>query len=221
MDGLTITVDVRERRSRVPALLVQLGAGIDLVTLAVGDYAMGDRIVERKTVEDLHASLARQRLWSQVAALRRDPRRAYLLVEGDDLDRGTVPARAIRGALLKVTDNGIRLLHSASPEDSALWLHVLARQEQRRLGRRVSEARVGRRPIVASPAGLLSAIPGISLHSSKGRIEKFGSIAAIAVATEADLQSIPDGRPRARPSNPPSTNPSILSSRTQCRRGAQ
>ena len=102
VDALTITVDVRERRSRVPELLVELGAGIELVTLEVGDYAVGERVVERKTVADLHASLAGQRLWSQVAALRRDPRRAYILVEGAGLDRGTFPARAIGSARISV-----------------------------------------------------------------------------------------------------------------------
>ena len=189
MAGLTISVDVRERRSDVPMLLIEAGADIDLVTLAVGDYAVGDRVIERKTVADLHSSLVNRRFWSQVAALRRDPRRAYVLVEGEDLDDGPVPARALRGALLKVLDNGIRLLRTPSPADTALWLTVLARQEQRRVEHRATVA-TGRRPIVVSPVGLLSAIPGISIESAKALLSEFGSIAAIAAASEPDLQSI-------------------------------
>lgn len=199
MDALTITVDVRERRCPVPERLAELGADIELVTLAVGDYAVGGRVVERKTVADLHASLIGQSLWSQVAALRRDPRRAYVLVEGADLDGGTVPARALRGVLLKIMDNGIPVIHAVSPDDSALWIHVLARQEQRRRERRATAARIGRRPIVVSPVGLLSAIPGISLDCSKRLISEFGSIAGIAGASETALQSIPDiGPARAK-----------------------
>ncbi|MCY7301752.1 MAG: hypothetical protein LH654_01700 [Thermoleophilia bacterium] len=190
MNGVTITVDVRERRSDVPPLLIEAGADVDLVTLAVGDYAVGDRVIERKTVPDLHKSLVDRRLWSQVAALRHDSRRAYLLVEGVDLDRGPVPARAIRGALFKVLDNGIRLLSTASPEDTALWLHVLARQEQRRIEHR-APVTTGRRPIVVSPVGLLSAIPGISIDVAKALLRTFGSIAEIAAASKSDLQSIP------------------------------
>ena len=189
MAGLTISVDVRERRSDVPMLLIEAGADIDLVTLAVGDYAVGDRVIERKTVADLHSSLVNRRFWSQVAALRRDPRRAYVLVEGEDLDDGPVPARALRGALLKVLDNGIRLLRTPSPADTALWLTVLARQEQRRVEHRATVA-TGRRPIVISPVGLLAAIPGISIESAKALLSEFGSIAAIAAASEPDLQSI-------------------------------
>ena len=108
-----------------------------------------------------------------MAALRRDPRRAYVLVEGDDLDDRPVPTRAIRGALLKILDNGIRLLRTRSPEDTALWLIVLARQEQHRMEHRATVT-TGRRPIVTSPVGLLSAIPGISIDA----------------ASERDLQSI-------------------------------
>jgi len=190
VDEVTITVDVRERRSDVPARLAALGSPVSIVTLAVGDYAVGDRVIERKTVPDLHRSLVDRRLWSQVAALRRDPRRAYVLVEGDDLDQGPVSPRALRGALFKVIDNGIRLLRTASPEDTALWLHVLARQEQRRMEHRATVT-TGRRPIVVSPVGLLSAIPGISIDVAKALLRAFGSIAAIAAASQSDLQSIP------------------------------
>ena len=73
VDTVTITVDVRERRSGVPRLLAELGLVVELVTLAVGDYAIRSRVIERKTVSDLGHSLADHRLWSQVAALRRDP----------------------------------------------------------------------------------------------------------------------------------------------------
>ena len=190
VEGLTITVDVREWRSDIPAQLTALGVRFSTVTLAVGDYAVGNRVIERKTVADLHRSLVDRRLWSQVAALRRDPRRAYVLVEGDDLDDGPVPARAIRGALLKILDNGIRLLRTQSPEDTALWLHVLARQEQRRVEHRAT-VRIGRRPIVASPVGLLSAIPGVGIDCAKALVTEFGPIAAIAVTSERELQSIP------------------------------
>ena len=174
----------------MPARLAALGTSLSIVALAVGDYAVGDRVIERKTVADLHLSLVNRRLWSQVAALRRDPRRAYVLVEGEDLDDGPVPARAVRAALLKVLDNGIRLLRTPTPADTALWLYVLARQEQRRMENR-AVALSGRRPIVASPVGLLAAIPGISIDSAKALLTEFGSIAALATASERDLQSIP------------------------------
>jgi DNA excision repair protein ERCC-4 len=198
MDTVTITVDVRERRSGLPPLLGALGTEVVLVTLAVGDYAFGDRIVERKTVADLHASLTSDRLWSQIGALRRDQRRAYLMVEGEKLDDGPVPARALRGTLLKVLDNGIRLIRTTSKEDSALWLHVLACQERRREEARLRR-RVGRRSIGISPVGLLAAIPGIGSDQAEALLEVFGSIGELASASEAELRTVAGiGPERAR-----------------------
>jgi ERCC4-type nuclease len=52
-------------------------------------------------------------------------------------------------------------------------------------------AATGRRPIVTSPVGVLAAIPGISIDSAKALLTEFGSIAAIAAASEPDLRSIP------------------------------
>jgi ERCC4-type nuclease len=73
MERVTITVDARERRSGVPCLLTEVGVEIEIVTLAVGDDACGNRVVERKAVADLHRSLVASRLWGQVGALRRGP----------------------------------------------------------------------------------------------------------------------------------------------------
>ena len=49
----------------------------------------------------------------------------------------------------------------------------------------------GRRPIVASPVGLLSGIPGIGPDHARVLIARFGSIAAIAAASEREVQSVP------------------------------
>src|SRR5262249_47307150 len=83
-------------------------------------------------------------------------------------------------------------------EDTALWLHVFAGQEHRRQTQRATVV-VGRRPIVVSPVGLLSSTPGISIEQAKALVARFGSIAAIAAASEAQLQELPGiGPMRAR-----------------------
>jgi ERCC4-type nuclease len=50
VDRVTISVDVRERRSALPSHLSELGPVVDLVTLDAGDYVAGDRVLECKTV---------------------------------------------------------------------------------------------------------------------------------------------------------------------------
>ena len=49
-----IVVDKRERASKIPKLLREVGINVDLATLMVGDYIISSSIgVERKTVIDL------------------------------------------------------------------------------------------------------------------------------------------------------------------------
>jgi len=177
---------------------MELGLQVELGTLDVGDYAVGDRLLERKTVADLHRSLADGRIWRQVGALRRDPRRAYLIVEGDHLDAGLIPERAVRGALLKVFDNGVRVLRTTSSRDTAVWLDVLARQDAVRLGGRTPPHLRQHRHVV-SPVGVVAAIPGIGIGQARALLARFGSVAAIAQASDRDLRSIPGIGPiRAR-----------------------
>src|SRR5207249_3023821 len=68
---LMIVADVFEDGSGVPASLQRLGAQVVVEPLPAGDYRIsGGALVERKTVADLHGSLARGRLWSQIGRIR-------------------------------------------------------------------------------------------------------------------------------------------------------
>lgn len=50
--------DVHEAQSRVPGLLTELGAEVEVMSLPAGDYAVGaETLVERKRVLDLLAVL--------------------------------------------------------------------------------------------------------------------------------------------------------------------
>jgi ERCC4-type nuclease len=182
-----ILVDIEERRSSVPTHLEELAVSVEMVVLPTGDYLIGDRkAVERKTVADLHRSIASSRLWSQVAALARMDR-AYLLIEGSDIDAGPISPRGIRGAVLQVIDNGLDVIRSSSPSDTAVWLRLLAARGDRSgaiLGRR------GRRRPGASPLGALAAVPGISPVLAHRLLTRFGSIAGVAAAASVELQEI-------------------------------
>ena len=186
---MTILVDVEEDRSPVPGQLEALGAPVELVRLPVGDYRVAeDTAIERKTVRDLHASLVSGRLWSQLFALRRSTPRPYLMVEGPDLDAGRVSKRGVRGALLSVAESGVTVVRSADPEDTALWVLMLARRSEKAEISR--HRRRGRRPMVASPSGVLATVPGVSPVLANRLLARFGSIAGVAEASELDLQEV-------------------------------
>jgi DNA excision repair protein ERCC-4 len=182
-----ILVDVHERQSGIADVLVgELGADVEFAALPAGDYSVGaDTLIERKRVRDLHAAVAKGRLWPQLAKLRAAAAYPYLLVEGTDLDRGPLGVAAIRGVCLATIDQGIALLRSGQPRDSALWIHRLAVRCQR------DEAPPDRpayaqRPKPADPAtaaeAMLAAVPGISAASARALLDRFGSVAALVAA---------------------------------------
>lgn len=185
-----ILVDVEEQRSLVPGCLEELGVAVDVSRLPVGDYLVATgAAVERKTVRDLHAVLVSGQLWSQLFALRRDMPRPYLLVEGENLDAGRVSVRGVRGALLQIAGSGVSVVRSHDPTDTALWVYLIAKREQTKAGE-VTLRRRGRRRMVASPAGVLSTVPGISPVAANRLLSHFGSIAKVAEASESDLQEV-------------------------------
>jgi ERCC4-type nuclease len=185
-----ILVDVEEQRSSVPSCLEALGVHVDVARLPVSDYFWGsDAAAERKTVRDLHESLVSGRLWSQLFALRRNARRAFLLIEGSNLDAGRVSPRGVRGALLQIADSGIHVVRSVDPKETALWLNLLAARDQARAGGAIPRRR-GRRRAVASAAGVLATVHGISPLTANRLLSHFGSVAEIAAASESELQVV-------------------------------
>src|ERR687888_1946294 len=114
-----VVADVFEQGSGVPATLGRLGARVTVEPLPAGDYRLaGGILIERKTVADLHGSLARGRLWAQIGSIRDAAVTPLLLVEGDDLDAGPRHPNATRGALLAIAELGVVILRSRDPADS-------------------------------------------------------------------------------------------------------
>lgn len=178
--GAVITADVFEEGSGVPSSLQRLGVQVMVEPLPAGDYRIdGGVLVERKTVADLHGSLARGRLWSQVGRVRDVAVLPFLFVEGDDLDNGPRHPNAIRGCLLAIADLGIAVVRTRDPEDTALWLHRLAiRQERRRSSSRRAQRQLRPAPGVTALAG----IPGISDATARALLDRFGTVERLLAA---------------------------------------
>jgi ERCC4-type nuclease len=181
-----VVVDTRERESRLLDALHRLEVPTALRRLEVGDYIAGSAIVERKSVRDLHLSVINGTFWPQIGRLSRAKRHPFLLVEGPDLDAGPLHPASVRGAILAVGELGIRVIRSADPGDSALWLKVLAgRERSRHRGPRVYARRF------ATPAeAMLAAVPGISAVSARALLDRFGSVAAVLDADPDEWLSI-------------------------------
>jgi ERCC4-type nuclease len=178
--GPTIVADIFEEGSGIPSSLQRLGARVVVEPLAAGDYGIsGGALIERKTVADLHGSLGRGRLWSQIGRVRDTAVLPFLFVEGPDIDEGPRHPNAIRGCLLAIADLGIAVVRSQDPADTAVWLHRLAVRQERR--QRASTA-VRRRQHPPPGLAVLKGVPGISDATARALLERFGSIEGLLAA---------------------------------------
>jgi ERCC4-type nuclease len=188
-----VVCDVHERASGVPVWLERLGVDVRVECMKVGDYRVAPgALVERKTVRSVHTAVVEGTFWAQIGRLRRNTREAFLLIEGANLDHGSLSPASIRGVCLAVMEQGIRLIRATTPHDSALWLMRLGARSEAVRGRATrpvhDQARNVPPELVAE--AMLSAVPTISVRTARALLTHFGSLHAIASATEDHLRDV-------------------------------
>jgi ERCC4-type nuclease len=192
-----VLVDHRERNSTIPDALAAAGLDVRLTDLPVGDYVLGPGLaVERKGPNDLGASIRDGRIFDQAVRLQSAFAQAVLLVEGEP--RG-IAEDAWRGAVCRLLEDGMTVLHSLDAEDSAAWVIRLAKRARRSgpTALTVGPRRAPRHPSAQAEA-MLAVVPGISLTMARSLLASFGSLAAVAAAAPDGLRSHPGiGRVRA------------------------
>ncbi len=139
-----IVIDHRELNTSIAATLRLQGVDVDVKTLAIGDFQIGDRVVvERKRVRDFVDSLLDGRLLEQAHRLIGAAPRPLLLIEGGGLfTQRAVHNNALMGALATLTiDLGLPVVTTRDGEETARFLIIAARREQALLGALTKEAR--------------------------------------------------------------------------------
>jgi ERCC4-type nuclease len=192
-----VLVDHRERGSSIPDALVAAGLEVRLTDLPVGDYVLGLGLaVERKGPNDLGASIRDGRIFDQAVRLQSAFAQAVLMVEGEP--RG-IAEDAWRGAVCRLVEDGVTVLHSLDAEDSAAWIVRLAKRARRAepTTRTDGPRRAPRHPSAQAEA-MLSVVPGISTTMARSLLAAYGSLAAVAAAAPEGLRQHPGiGRVRA------------------------
>jgi ERCC4-related helicase len=186
-----IIVDHRESRSPVMRCLSQKDVVVDPEQLDIGDYVLSSRIgVERKTVDDFLNSLIEGKLFAQMKNLRTAYSRPLLIVEGEGLlTKRNISHNAIFGSFVSIiVDFGIPIITTHSAQETADFLTVMAQREQKS-GEKVVAIR-GEKPtrsISEQQQFLVEGFPNVSSILAQRLLQHFGSIRALANASEEDL----------------------------------
>ena len=187
-----IVVDSREVPSGIPEMLGRKAVYVQTRKLDVGDYVVGDHVVERKTVHDFVASLYGGRLFEQAQRISQAYTDYLLIVEGD-IQRVLAELKNPRifwGTLitLALTLN-FKIFFTLDRQQTADFLSVLARQT-RRNGNPIQPLIV-RKPRIATirdrQLSVLESLPTIGPKLSEKLLQSFGSVRQILAASTTEL----------------------------------
>ncbi len=185
---VVVVTDYRERE--IADLLKESGAIVNILNLEIGDFVCSDRLaVERKTHSDFVSSIIDGRIFEQTENLLHNFQKAIVIVEGSS--NRNINENAYRAALAKILVDGVSVISTKNPKETAQTIYWLAYKEQIenksplafRVGKKPKEEKRLIEEIVAS-------LPGVSSVLSKRLLEHFGSVEKIFSASEEELAKV-------------------------------
>lgn len=202
-----IIADKREKNSIVIAELKARGIEVKEETLNIGDYIIGNTIIERKSFHDFITSMINKRLIKQLGLLKESNfENKLMIIEGldesdfDDFDRRDNLNKAKKGMILSITlDYKIPILLTKNAINTADYLEVL----HKRIGKKKTEISLLKKPKFLSLTDqqefVLESFPGIGKITAREILKKFKTIKQFINAPEEELSKIKKlGRKKAR-----------------------
>ena len=188
-----VIVDSREK-GNIANILERRGIKILLENIDIGDYVIGNIILERKTTKDFIKSLYEGRLFSQLKELAENKEYDKILViEGNkkEILINLRPKVAIGTLLTIIRDFKIPIYFSLNEEETAMLIEMIYRKmiENRVKTHRI---RLDKKPkkLEEIQIYVLSGIPGIDMKTAKKLLSHFGSLRNIANASVNDLMRV-------------------------------
>lgn len=189
MSMIRIIVDDREKNSKVPLELSNLGARVEYKHLEVGDYIpLPEVVVERKCMKDLIKSIYDGRLFVQCSNMLKHYDKALLIIEYEDIEIDN--PLIIYGALSSIIlDFNIPTINSYSAKDTAYILLALAKRKKRSSKPMLKKIRKGN-SLYEQQLLTLTALPGIGEKSAIKLLDRFGTPLNVINANVSELARI-------------------------------
>lgn len=181
-----IVIDSRECRSPIPKMLNDLGIPTSITEMKVGDYVVGDIVIERKAIDDYIQSLTSGHLNEQLYELSFNYSFSYLFVEGivnEALMKNNFRRRAFISSLI-----GSSFKHSIDGEKGQIVTVNLETAFDTALALASLHKKIGkeeqRLPVMVKPTWskediqifILSSFPNIGEKRAKLLLKKLGSL---------------------------------------------
>lgn len=188
-----IIADIHEKNSLILAKLHRsTQVRLELKSLKIADYLIGQTAIERKTVNDLISSMINKRLIQQLKQLQKYPQK-LLIIEGnlsEVLEEDTNISKALRGFILSIITNyQTPIIQTSDYEDTAKYLITLAKQQLKPQTIISLHSKIPK-TIKEQKQYVLESFPNIGPAKAKKLLKKFKTIKNTINATEEELDDI-------------------------------
>ena len=185
-----IIADIHEKNSLV---LAELYSDKDITlainNLKIGDYLIGDTIIERKTISDFIGSMINKRLIQQLNQMQKYKQK-ILILEGNlkQINEFKNP-NAIRGMILCIINNHCPMIFTQDSQESAKYLITLAKQQLKKpqeisLHSRIPKTKDEQKRYI------LESFPNIGPKTAEKLLKKFKTISNVINAQESELKEL-------------------------------
>jgi Fanconi anemia group M protein len=186
-----IIADIHEKDSLILAeLTANKEVELLIKPLKIGDYIIGNTIIERKTTRDFISSMINKRLIQQLKQMQKY-KQQLLIIEGDleGFNDFQTP-NAIRGFILSIITNyQIPIIFAQDYQDTSKYLITLAKQQLKKPIKTSFHSRIPK-TLKEQKQYVLEAFPNIGPATAKKLLKKFKSIKNTINASEEELKEI-------------------------------
>ncbi|MFA5953676.1 MAG: ERCC4 domain-containing protein [Candidatus Pacearchaeota archaeon] len=187
-DSQKVIIDFREKNSLVPSQLVNLGLEIEFRQLKIGDYQIGNTLIERKTFSDFINSMIDKRIFRQLEELKQFPN-SFLIIEEFDLNSEKFSNKnALRGLILSIILRyKIPIVFVKDYFETAEYIKIISNKKEKEVSLNYSKKSLSKKEQLQF---VLEAFPNVGPAKAKKLLEKFQTIKNISNSSEKDLEEI-------------------------------
>mgnify|MGYP001607645380 CR=1 FL=1 len=190
-----IIADIHEKNSLVIANIVEKNILVDFQSLKVGDFAIGNILIERKSFSDFISSMISKRLIDQLKQLKQSKNPVLILEKYKELENlsekeSKLNPNSIRGFILSIIhDWQIPIIFTKDEEETASYLILLAKRQLKSPSEISLHSRIPKTKNEQKQY-ILESFPNIGPKTAKKLIERFSSIKNTINASEQELEEI-------------------------------
>ena len=188
-----IIVDIHEKNSLILSELHKsTHVRLEIRSLKIADYIIGEIALERKTISDLISSMINKRLIQQLMQMKKY-KKSILIIEGDleeIYQENDNISKALRGFILSIIVNyNTSIIFAKDYEDTAKYLITLSKQQLKPKTPVSFHSRIPK-SLKEQKQYILESFPNIGPKKAEKLLKKFKTIKNVVNSSEEELSEI-------------------------------